>query len=61
MLEHVRTQLSELSKCWNVATKGRGPLAAAAKGGRASAAPTLWNPLWLCSYVAMWLCGYVAM
>ena len=21
--------------------------------------PPLWNPLWLCSYVAMWLCGYV--
>ena len=31
------------------------------KGGRPSAAPPSWIPLWLCSYVAMWLYGYVAM
>ena len=52
-----------------IATKGStkggrqkaAPPAASTKGGRPSAAPPLWNPLWLCSYVAMWLCCYVAM
>ena len=33
------------------------------KGGAACGRhrPPLWNPWWLCRYVAMWLCGYVAM
>ena len=29
--------------------------------GAAFGSSPLWNPLWLCFYMAMWLCSYAAM